>query len=159
MFCKYCGTKLVDNAAFCQECGKSTVEQPVAPAQPVPTVQVVYQQPAPPAYQQPAIQPKADPETVVKLEQQALTFGILGLSLSMLGVPGIVFSSIAGGKAAEYKKYTGALTGKALTGYRLAKAGKIVSIVMTVLLSIFLPALLEGNLDFGYSDPFEHFSF
>ena len=207
MFCKYCGTKLIDDAAFCHECGKATVEQPVQPAYqppvppappvqpvyqppvaPVPPVQVVYQQPAPaarPVYQQPVYQPPtppvqpappqytytipgrpveaapapaADSLQLAQLEQQTLTFGILGLSLSMLGVPGIVFSSIAGKKANAYKKLTGSLTGKAATGYRLAKAGKVVSIIMTVILAIVVLSL-QGETSYSYTDPYEYFDF
>ena len=214
MFCKYCGTKLMDNAVFCHACGKATNEQPavqqpappvqpvyqqpippappvqpvyqqpIPPApptqpvyqQPVPAPQPVYQQPAPPAppvqpvYQQPAYQapqppvvqqpvrPAYDPAAAEKLEKQALTCGILGLSLSLLGVPGIIFSSIGGGKASAFKKLTGQLTGKARTGYGLAKAGKIVGIVMTVIWALTLPSLIS-ELIYAFDNPFEHFSF
>ena len=196
MFCKYCGTKLIGDAAFCHACGKPTMEQPVQPAYqppvppappvqpvyqppvaPVPPVQVVYQQPVPPVqpvYQppiQPAPQytytipgqpvqaaPAVDSLQLAQLEQQTLTFGILGLSLSMLGVPGIVFSSIAGKKANAYKKLTGSLTGKAATGYRLAKAGKVVSIIMTVILAIVVLSL-QGETSYSYTDPYEYFDF
>lgn len=185
MFCKYCGSKLVDGAAFCHECGKATLEQPVTPPppppvppvqpvkpEPVPRVQIVYQAPVPPTQPeapqnvppvqytytipgQAAAPQQAQQET---LAQQALTFGILGLSLSMIGVPGIVFSSIAANKANVYKKLTGELTGKTLTGYRLAKAGKIVSIIMAVIWTIVAMAL-QGEISYEFNNPFEHFSF
>ena len=200
MFCKYCGTKLMENAVFCHACGKATDEQPAVqqPAQPVPPVQPVYQQPVPapqpvyqqpvpatqpvyqqpappappvqPVYQQPAyqapqppvfqqpVQPVYDPAVAEKLENQALTCGILGLSLSVLGVPGIIFSSIGGGKASAFKKLTGQLTGKARTGYGLAKAGKIVGIIMTVIWALTLPSLIS-ELIYAFDNPFEHFSF
>lgn len=175
MFCKYCGTKLIDSAVFCHECGKATAEQPVCqqPVPPVPPTQPVYQQPVPPVqpvyqpvYQQPVqpvyqspVQPvwqppvpqPADPAQLAKLERQTLTFGILGLSLSMLGVPGIVLSGIAAKKAGIYKKLTGKVDGKVMTGYRLAKAGRTVGIIMTVLLSIIVPLLLEGDITYGDS--------
>ena len=59
MFCKYCGTKLIDEAAFCHECGKATYEQPAytPPSPTAPPIQPVYQQPVQPIYQQPAPQP------------------------------------------------------------------------------------------------------
>lgn len=208
MFCKYCGTKLIDDAAFCHECGKTTAEQPVQPAHqppvspapavqpvyqppvtPVPPVQIVYQRPEPvcqqPVYQQPIYQqptppvqpappqytytipgqpaqaapaPTEDALQLAQLEQQTLTFGILGLCLSMLGVPGIIFSSIAGKKAHTYKQLTGNLTGKAAVGYRLAKAGKIVSIIMTVILTLIV-LTAQGEIDFEYNDPFEYYDF
>lgn len=207
MFCKYCGVKLVEDAIFCQECGKATAEQPAQPVyqppvppappvqpvyqppvQPVPPVQIVYQRPEPPVepayrppvYQQPvppvqpaapqytytipgqpaqaAPAPTADAIQLAQLEQQTLTFGILGLCLSMLGVPGIIFSSIAGKKAHAYKSMTGNLTGKAAIGYKLAKAGKIVSIIMTVVLAI-LVLTWDGETSFDYTDPFEYFDF
>lgn len=209
MFCKYCGTKLIDEAAFCQECGKPTSEQPAQPVfqQPVPParpVQVVYQQPVytPPAYTAPvpptppvqpvyqqnvpptppvqpvyqqnvppqytytvsansaqtAPQPAVSSPESANQEQQILTFGILGLCLSMLGVPGIIFSSIAGNKANEYKQQTGTLDGKAGTGYRLAKAGKIVSIIMTVILTIVV-LTLTGEADYDFTNPFDYYDF
>ena len=200
MFCKYCGTKLMDNAVFCHSCGKATDEQPVQqqPVQPAPVVQPVYQQPvhpvppvqpvyqqpvapAQPVYQQPVqpvppvqpiyqapVQPvfqqpvrhAYDPAVAEKLEKQALTFGILGLSLSMLGVPGIIFSCLSGSKTSALQKLTGQITGKARTGLGLAKAGKIVSIIMTVIWALTLPSLLTDLINsFTFDNPFEHFSF
>ena len=190
MFCKYCGSKLIDGAAFCHDCGKSTVEapapqMPVTP--PVPPVQPMYQQPVctpplpqMPAYQVPVYQqpvqpaytytfppvqqsapakPAADPAVLEQLEKQALTLGIVGLCLSMLGVPGLVFSCIGSGKASKYKQLTGGLSAKARTGYKLAKAGKIVGIVMTVLLAIIVPNILEGDVTYDYTEPFEYFDY
>lgn len=184
MFCKYCGSKLIDGAAFCHDCGKATVDAPAPQVSVAPAVQVqpVYVQPAPPAapayqvplYQQPAYTytfppmqqvapaaPAADPAVLEKLEKQALTLGIVGLCLSMLGVPGLVLSCIGSGKASKYKQLTGGLSAKARTGYRLAKAGKIVGIIMTVFWVTFLPALLESDVtyDYDYSDPFEYYDF
>lgn len=188
MFCKYCGSKLVaDNAAFCHECGKATCEQPVAtvPVQPVPApqpvpVQVVYQQPAQPAYQVPLYQqvapqytytvppvqsapqqPAVDPAQLEKLEKQTLTLGIVGLCLSMLGLPGLIVSCIGAKKAGRYKQLTGGLSQKARTGYNLAKAGRAVGIVMTVLLFIVVSTLAQGDVtyDYDYSDPFEYYDF
>lgn len=193
MFCKYCGSKLIDGAAFCHECGKSAVEAPAPqmpvtppapPAQPAYQVHVyqqpvatppaqpdyqvpVYQQPVQPAYtytfppvQQPApAAPAAESAELERLEKQALTLGIVGLCLSMLGVPGLVLSCIGSGKASKYKQLTGGLSVKARTGYKLAKAGKIVGIVMTVLLAIIVPNLLEGDVTYDYVEPFEYFDY
>ena len=198
MFCKYCGTTLMDEAVFCHACGKATNEQPAVqqpvqpvqqpvqpvqqsvqpvqqPVQPVyqqPTYQIppmqpvyqqpVYQAPVPPAqpvYQQPP-QPAFDPAVAQKLEKQALTCGILGLSLSLLGVPGIIFSAIAGSKASALTKLTGQLSGKAKTGSGLAKAGKVVSIILTVVWALTLPSLLTELFNsFTFDNPFEYFSF
>lgn len=159
MFCKYCGTKLMDDAVFCHACGKATNEQPAS------RVQIVYQspvQPVQPVFQQPVyqapVQPAYDSAEAEKLQNQALTFGILGLSLSILGVPGIIFSSIAGGKASALKKLIGQLPGKARTGHGLAKAGKIVSIIMTVVWALTLPSLID-ELIYAFDNPFEYFSF
>lgn len=185
MFCKYCGSKLIDGAAFCHDCGKSTYDQPVCPPPVTPAVptQPVYVQPVPPAapayqvplYQQPVqpaytytfppmqqaapAAPAADPAVLEQLEKQALTLGIVGLCLSMLGVPGLVLSCIGSGKASKYKQLTGGLSHKARTGYRLAKAGKIVGIVMTVFWVTFLPSLLEGDVTYDYAEPFEYFDY
>lgn len=203
MFCKYCGTKLVDNAGFCHECGKSTVEQPVCqiPVQPVPQPvaqpipapqpipqpvyqQPVYQAPVPPVppvqpayqvpvYQQPApaqytytvppVQPVPaapvnDPAVLEKLEKQILSCGIWGLCLSMLGVPGIVLSTIANKKANAYKRMTGTLSGKARAGYRMCKAGKAVGIIMTIIWFIVLSSLGD-NVSFDFDNPFGYYDF
>lgn len=185
MFCKYCGSKLIDGAAFCHDCGKSTVEAPAPqmPVTPAVPTQPVYVQPVPPAapayqvplYQQPVqpaytytfppvqqsapAAPAADPAELEQLEKQALTLGIVGLCLSMLGVPGLVLSCIGSGKASKYKQLTGGLSAKARTGYKLAKAGKIVGIVMTVLLAIIVPNILEGDVTYDYTEPFEYFDY
>ena len=123
----------------------------------------MYQQPVQPQHtcivsDKPPVRPDYDPAEADQLQNQALTFGILGLSLSILGVPGIIFSAIAGSKASALKKLTGQLTGKARTGHGLAKAGKIVSIIMTVVWALALPSLI-GKLIYAFDNPFEYFSF
>ena len=218
MFCKYCGSKLLDDAAFCHECGKATCEQnaqPVyqQPAPPVQPVQPVYQQPAPPVqpvqpqqpapapqpvqpvYQQPApapqpVQPVYQPpvapqytytipaqpvqqsvvqpvqqsysaaDQLAELQQQTLTLGILGICLSILGLPGFILSVIAANKAKAYKKLTGKVDGKVLVGWRLSKAGRAIGIVMTIALYLLITALRNGatfNFDFDSVLP-DHFS-
>ena len=134
MFCQYCGTKLQEAAAFCHECGKAVSVQPIY-TKPIPT--------------------STETISAQKLSRETLIFGILGLSLCLLGVPGIVLSSIATSKANHIKKTTGQLSNQALTGYRLAKAGKIVSIIATVVWAFLLPALINGEI--SYSSPYEYF--
>ena len=244
MFCKYCGSKLLDDAAFCHECGKATCEQnaqpvyqqPAPPVQPVyqqpapvvPPVQPVYQQPAPapqpvqpvyqqpappvqpvqPVYQQPAppvqpVQPQqpvyqppvyqppvyqppvapqytytipaqpvqqsvvqpvqqsySEADQLAELQQQTLTFGVLGICLSILGLPGFILSVIAANKAKAYKKLTGKVDGKVLVGWRLSKAGRAIGVVMTIALYLLITALRNGatfNFDFDSVLP-DHFS-
>ena len=182
---------VTDHAAFCHECGKATYEQPVMPMQPVAPVPVqqpvpvqpvyqppVYTPPAQPAYQVPVFQqsqytytvppvhqapakPAVEPAELKALEKKVLTHGILALSLCMLGLPGIIFGSLGTGKASAYKKLAGSLSGKARAGYKMAKAGKIVGIIMTVLLSILIPNALEEGImnDLNPASPFERFDF
>lgn len=160
------------------------VEQPVPvqPVHPVPVQPVyqppVYTPPAQPAYQVPVFQqsqytytvppvqrtpakPAVDPAELEALEKKALTHGILALSLCMLGLPGIIFGSIGTGKANTYKKLAGSLSNKARVGHKLAKAGKIVGIIMTVLLGIIVPTFLEEGIlnDLDPTAPFEYFDF
>lgn len=192
MFCKYCGTKLINEAAFCHECGKSTHEQPAyappvqpvqpvyqQPVPPVPPVQPVYQQPVPPVYPQPTYQQNVPPQytytvsanphqptaqviintpDLAKLEKQILSCGIWGLCLSMLGIPGIILSTIANKKANAYKQLTGCLSDKARTGYRLCKAGKAVSIIMAVIWAIVLTNL-QSDPNFDFENPFGYYDF
>lgn len=190
MYCKYCGTKLLEDAAFCHECGKATVEIPVQqvvmPMQPMPVpaqpmaapVQPVYSAPAysiPPVqqpqpqytYTYPPVQPNIPLQPTVptgelaKLEKQALTLGIVGLCLSSLGLPGLIISCIGAKKAGRYKALTGNLSGKARTGYKLAKAGRIVGIISTVFLFLLISAIAEGEVyyDFDYLEPYEYFDY
>ena len=95
---------------------------------------------------------------LAKLEKQILSCGIWGLCLSMLGVPGIILSSIANKKANHYKRLTGKLSDKARAGYRMCKAGKAVGIVMTVVWVIILSSL-EGNVNYDFTNPFEYYDF
>ena len=183
MFCKYCGSKLLDDAAFCHECGKATCEQNAQPVyqQPAPPVQPV--QPQQPVYQPPVYQPPVAPQDtytipaqpvqqsvvqpvqqsyseadqLAELQQQTLTFGILGICLSILGLPGFILSVIAAKKANAYKKRTGKVDGKVLVGYRLSKAGRAIGVVMTIVLYFLISALRYGTLTFDPILP-DHFS-
>ena len=114
MFCNNCGNQLPEGAAFCATCGARTATQPA----PEPMVAPVRQQ--------------EDPE-LNSLAKNTMILGIAGLALSEMGIPGIIVSSIALNKAAEFERKAGKLFGKARLGRNLAKAGKIVGIVMTIL--------------------------
>ena len=184
-FCHECGKATYEQpAAPVQEPAPvvPVTPVPVAPVQAIPVQPVyqppVYTPPAPPAYQVPVFQqpqytytvppvqqqsvkPAVDPAELEVLEKKALTHGILALSLCMLGLPGIIFGSIGTGKAGSYRNLAGSLSDKARTGYKLAKAGKIVGIIMTVLLGIIVPTVLEEGIlnNLNPANPFEYFSF
>ena len=138
---------------------------PAPPAQPAYQVPV-YQQPAQYTYTVPPVhntpeKPAVDPTELEVLEKKALTHGILALSLCMLGLPGIIFGSIGTGKANSYKKLAGSLSNKARAGHKMAKAGKIVGIIMTVLLGILVPTIIEEGIlnDINPMEPFEYFDY
>lgn len=158
MFCPNCGNKIGEGALFCASCG-TKVEAPAAPVQPAyeavqqPAYEAV-QQPAYEAVQQPAYQIPQQPVQVAPVVNNAndpelnslatntMIFGIIGLALSELGIPGIILSSIAMNKAAEFESKAGSLYGKAKVGRRLAKPGKIVGIIMTIFWAIYTLVLI-----------------
>ena len=87
-----------------------------------------------PSVVQSAQQYSTEADQLAKLQQQTLTLGILGICLSILGLPGFILSVIAAKKASAYKKRTGKVDGKVLVGYRLSKAGRAIGVVMTIVL-------------------------
>ena len=105
------------------------------PAEPV--SQEAPQQPAyqQPVYQQPVYNATPQPEDT---SSKVLTFGIIGLVLSELGILGLIFSIIGLKQANQYYSTFGTLIGKAKVGKILSKVGLIVSIVMTVFWAIYI---------------------
>ena len=159
MFCKNCGTQLVDGAAFCGNCGTKVDVQPVHEAPQQPTVAPVVETPVQPTYTAPQTtytvphsapvmapaRPKEDPE-LNELAKNTMILGIVGLALSALGLPGLIVSSIAMNKAEEFERKAGGFFGKAKVGRRLAKPGKIVSLVMTIFWAVYFFILLIAAL-------------
>lgn len=141
MFCPNCGDQLVEGAAFCGNCGTKIEAQPAyeapQPAYSAPQTSYTVPQPAPVAA--PA-RPQEDPE-LNELAKSTMIMGIVGLALSELGLPGLIVSNIAMNKAAEFERRAGGFYGKAKVGRRLAKPGKIVSIVMTVFWAVYFSIL------------------
>lgn len=148
MFCPNCGNQVPDGAAFCASCGNK-LEAQVAPKPAYEAVQEpVYvapvQQPVQAAPVVAPERPQEDPE-LNSLATNTMIFGIIGLALSEVGIPGIILSNIALNKASEFERKAGKLFGKALVGRRLAKPGKIVGIVMTIFWAVyFTVAVIAG---------------
>lgn len=129
MFCNHCGSQLPDGAAFCANCGKQAGATNQSYAQPV---------------QAEPIRERMDPE-LNSLARTTMILGIVGLATAInFGIPGIIVSNIALNKAAEFERKAGSLYGKARLGRNLAKPGKIVGIVMTILLAFII--LIYGVL-------------
>ena len=164
MFCKNCGTQLIDGAAFCGNCGTKVDAQPAPqPVYEAPVAEPVAETPVQPAYTAPQTtytvpqptpvvapaRPQEDPE-LNELAKSTMILGIVGLALSELGLPGLIVSNIAMNKAAEFERKAGGFYGKAKVGRRLAKPGKIVSTVMTIFwavyFSILFIAAIAGSL-------------
>lgn len=141
MFCPNCGDQLVEGAAFCGNCGIKIEAQPAyeAPQPAYSAPQTSYTVPQPAPVVAPA-RPQEDPE-LNELAKSTMTLGIVGLALSELGLPGLIVSNIAMNKAAEFERRAGGFYGKAKVGRRLAKPGKIVSIVMTVFWAVYFSIL------------------
>ena len=117
MFCSKCGTNNNDGVRYCVNCG-AELQQPAASQ---------YTQPTP----RPVVMPPitaAGPTQPTKV----LVFGIIGLALSELGIPGIILSIIALHFANKFLQENGMLFGKAKIGRILGMVGLFVGIGMTV---------------------------
>lgn len=89
----------------------------------------------------PAVNPEAD-----SVGTKALIWGILGLAMSAWGILGLIFSIIGKNNAKRYEALTGELSGKAKVGSILAKIGFIISIVMTVIWSLYFIIIIGAVL-------------
>jgi hypothetical protein len=131
MNCQNCGAN-VDGKAFCPQCGA----QVQAPAQPSYNYNGGYNQPA---------APQGNPTNV-------LVFGILGLALSGLGIVGLIFSIIGLKKANNYIATYGNISNQVRIGRRLAIAGMIVSIIMTVIWVLYIVIIVVAVASSGGSN-------
>lgn len=120
MFCKNCGTQLVDGAVFCGNCG-TKVEAQAAPQEPV------YTAPAAPAPtyvvpEQPVAQ--ANNPHQDELAGSIMGKGIASIPLAcVFGIPGIIVAAKAKKMVAEYTRLYGEPSGRAKVGSILAKVG------------------------------------
>lgn len=131
MNCQNCGAN-VDGKAFCPQCGA----QVQAPAQPSYNYNGGYNQPA---------APQGNPTKV-------LVFGILGLALSGLGVVGLIFSIIGLKQANNYIATYGNISNQVRIARRLAIAGMIVSIIMTVIWVLYIVIIVVAVASSGGSN-------
>lgn len=165
MFCPNCGAQNPEGTVFCASCGaKVAVEQPAAqpvyqqPAQPVyqQSAQPVYQQPVyqQPIYQQPAYQQSVAPDAPMPgkaLGIIGMIVGILSLIFSctfiyssiglLLGIPGMILSCIAKGKASGAGRSNG-----------LANAGFVCSLISLILgtILVLIAFIVLGGLALSY---------
>ena len=110
MNCQNCGAN-VDGKAFCAQCGAPVAQQ--APYQQVPYNAIPQQQ-------------------TLGNPTKVLVFCIIGLALSELGIVGLIFSIIGLVQANKYIAQYGNVSNQVRIGRRLAIAGLIISIIMTV---------------------------
>lgn len=129
MYCKHCGTDVEENGKFCQNCGAEVESTPVT---------------------QPVINNEFE-EMKTALGGSVFTLGLLGLifsASSWLALVGIILSSIAKKKAAEYETLVGELEGRAKVGGILAKIGMIVGVVSLVILAFsFIIGVVAGLME------------
>lgn len=131
MFCKHCGAPLDSDSTFCTRCGAGIdVSAADSYAQPVQAVPVQPVNPAGPS------------------ATKVMVFGIIGLALCELGLPGVILSAIALRLANEFIQWNGGLFGQAKVGRILGKIGFIVGIVMTVFWLVYIVAIV-GLVSWG----------
>lgn len=143
MFCSNCGNQVAEGASFCANCGTALKTEQAPVAEPVtaeaPVAEPVAETPVavetPVQQEIPVATPVAEPTY-----QQAPTFnaapvenvdagtllirGILAIALCELGIPGIIFGSIAKRLAAQFMAANGGqLFGKAKIGSILGRIG------------------------------------
>lgn len=127
MFCRNCGAQIPDDSIFCAACGAQTYGEPVNDQQ-----QNHY------TPEQNAYNSEAENESIAS---DALRYGIMGLAFSQsvfLSILGIIFSSIAKKKAAEYYRRTGKYGAKAGVGRGLGIGGLALGIFATVFFTIYV---------------------
>ena len=120
MYCKYCGKELPEDAKFCPSCGKSIDAK---------NESVVYE--TTPAYTLPK-----EPKVWITFAKIGKVLGVISiaicwipmLTLSTVGIPGIVFSAL-GKKSKLYNN-------EAHTGFTLSLLGTIISGVVYFLIFI-----------------------
>lgn len=135
-FCRYCGSKILPNSAFCSSCGKPLGEVDVPNAQVItPPSQFHSIQPAPQAMYAPQQPEQANQTTVIVNERKSNGIGTAGFVFALLGillswVPvvdfiiwflGLLFSFIGLFKAPR---------GLAITGFILSIIGIIIIIAI-----------------------------
>lgn len=168
MFCKVCGNKVPENAAFCPNCGatvenevkvaEEVPETPVAPASYQPTVEnevkvaeEIPETPVAPASYQPTVEPACPVNTTSNL-----IMGILSIVFAetfFLSFLGIIFGAIGCGKAKRLERSGHPITGKAKVGRILSKIGLILGIILTVLFVIYLASIILLIIEgIGHSD-------
>ena len=129
MFCKQCGTNIPDDTKFCPNCGSAVEETAIQPAE---------------------VAAVAKP--VAGNSTEVLVWGIIGLAFAcsfFMSFLGIIFSAIAKKKAKGYESTYGLVSGKARIGKNLAKAGFIVSIILTVLCAVYFAALIGVAINYA----------
>ncbi len=139
MVCTKCGAQLPENAKFCSACG-APAELPAEP-------EFVSGNPDPFAPTQNQELDCTNVPTNPPSPTNVLVFGILGLSFACsfwLSILGIIFSAIAKGKANAYATSGAAYSTQVKVGRNLAKAGFIVGIVLSAILSFYLVIVVIG---------------
>lgn len=131
MFCRKCGTQIPDDAIFCPACGTETHDSAENSAQ---TNNYTPEQNT--------YNSEAESEALASdmLASEALKYGIMGVAFAQTGILsilGIIFSSIAQNKAAEYHRRTGRYGAKAGVGRGLGIGGLALGIFMTVFFALY----------------------
>ncbi len=137
-YCNHCGAPLEENAKFCSHCGQARAAE-----------QTAYE--APPAYEAvPIVDPFME-EKKRNLGDNILTWGILSLvfaNTGWLSLLGLIFGYVTKGKVTEYEALYGETAGKPRVGKYLAKAGRIVGLVCTILFAFaFVVGFIAGMME------------
>ena len=146
MFCKYCGSKLPDNASFCVTCGKKVATEDYASGADAFT----YADPNNFEFYDHFTNTPPTPPTQKDEERDAhggkiLCFAILALAFSLsfyLAFVGTVFFILAKVQLGKYLAKYGETEGRASVGKALSIAALPVNIVMMALLSLIMLVLL-----------------
>jgi hypothetical protein len=145
MYCRNCGNELPEGANFCPACGTGNEvvienrdaapanEAPVYEANPTANEFPAYDGAVEPSVNEPTEPALSEEELIEKnaLAGKILTFGILGLAFSEIGLLGLIFSIIAKAKVKAFTQKFGETTGRASVGKGLSIGGFITSIIMT----------------------------
>lgn len=121
MYCKYCGSKLMNNAKFCTNCGNNTEIEEVK-------TEIV-----------------ENKVNNTGSETAALVLGIISLILFFIPVIGLILGIISLILGSNYKKKTGKSV-----GFALGLAGTILNVVFTLFILLIVFIALVDTADNDY---------
>lgn len=144
MFCKFCGSEIPEDGAFCIKCGK--VNEPVGEDG---RGTVIVRPIACDAEGPEQSEERASAQAQKSAGNKVLIFAIIGIVCALTGglsCVGLVFSLLARTKLGQYRVHYGATNGSATVGKYLSIAAIVLNVVELITLLVVLVAAIVRAL-------------